>query len=572
MNKLLLPSVISFGLMLAACSDDASITNDFKDSKPTAKVSFMVRDGVTGEGLDSVTVMQLDEDSASEESNADGFATFSKVKIGQYMFQVSRPGYATVQIAAVVLDVGNSDAPRVPDLSLNVMLPQSGAAVSGRAFYVDLTGATKAAEGAVVQLKLGEVDGIQWPTPVYSDTADESGSYSFGDLPGGVPYAIDVRQLIVDDIAYASTGDVDVTGVGAGESKSAPILNMTASGSAMRVMSTNFWGEEQVALTDSLYIEFTEAVDVDRIEPSDIAVLVTPVASPIPMLVGTRWKNDNKTLILFPIDGSWWMDATHSVYLQLTSVEGVALVGFTGTAATFEVASQVGDVGQAASIKFSTLTGATTPNYGLNQFTLSWTSAKNAEGYALFAKTEADSSYIQVNSAIEDTTITINNNSGKYFKDGGVVSFIVVAYNASGMADPTKAPSISLKDGVKPAFNSAIPTTDLSMADLTNTTTTPDTLIEFDETIELTFPEPMDTTIIPTFTIPATISAEVDFTWEWNEDGTGATIYPIIKAEQDASLIATTETVTIGMSSLKDLAGNAIQLGTNSNKFSLIFQ
>jgi len=546
-------------LMFAACSD--TVVTDYSDSKATATVNFKVSDQISGAALDSVKVTRLAKDSLNVITDSLGYAGFSKVKIGEYLYRFQKTGYATVDLQAAVLD-GQSNVPRVPDLNLEIALAKLGATVRGRAFYTDGNGNRLAVDSGTVQLKLGTLGSFTWPNPVLTTQTDANGNYSFANLPEGITYTITVRQVTVGGKAYSTVAPVTVSGVYAGETVTAGAVDLAVSGNALTVNSTNYSGVQQVSTTSPIVIKFSEAVDTSLIRLGNVQVHVALTGNP-QVLVTATWSDGNTTLTLTPSDSStWWDGVTHTITLNLTSTSNASLSGFAGN--NKFIPSAISTLpGQATNLRIaylgSPLTDTTKPNSTTASVRLTWSKATNAQGYAIFKKTPEDSAFVIVDELPLGTDTTVILGTAGDYNLGGAVSFRVVASNTYGYASLANAPSRTGIDLIAPVA-SGLPATIIPLT-LNNLLTTPDTLKNTYATI--TFNEDMDTTKALGLTPPATASGNVSFYSVWSGLST-IRVIAILAPSADVTTL-TTQVVTLDFSKLTDLAGNTVTAPSAAN-------
>jgi len=542
-------------LFFTGCSD--SVVNDYSDAKATATVNFLVRDSYTGNAIDSISITRLSYDTLTKYTDSTGYARFQGVKIGTYVYRLDKTGYATVLLDQTVADL-SGDVPRVPDVNLDLQIPKTGAQVQGRAFYNDQNGNSVAIEGATIQLTLGALGNFRWLHPILTTTTDADGNYSFTDLPEGVDYSISSRQITIADKVYSAGTPVTVSGVYSGESQKADPIVLTILGNPLHVSSTNFWGSQQVGTTDSIVLNFTEPVDVSRIQLSDIIVY----ESGFQVLVNASWSNTNKALTLTPVDGSWWNGVVHTIHLALISEDNVDLTAFDRN--TFTPGLVNGLPGNVSNLKATFAGNATTPNSTTNTINLKWSPATDAQGYYICIKNTSDSAFIITDQAT-DTSATIT--QAGIFSKGNIVAIRIISYNTLGTSDVGNANTITLVDGVKPTVTGLPVAFTVNTALLKNTAGTTDLALTRQQggMTTLTFDETMDTTATPSITIPAANSTTIKYVWKWTST-TQATLQAFVIAGQDAS--AMSFTATIDLSVLKDEAGNALSYAAGADTIS----
>ena len=542
MKRFLGLGLVAGALLLSACSD--TVTNGYQDAKATATVNFMVRDAYTGSAIDSAAVIRVSKDTTTKLTDMRGFAQFTGVKIGLYIFRFEKAGYATMTLTQAIADM-QGQVPRVPDFNLDIPLSKKGASVTGRVFRTDADGNRLAADSATVQLQLAAPAGagLEWPTPIITTVTASDGSYTFDSLPAGVTYSISARQKTWNSQVYAGGTPVSVSDVMAGESKKAGPVDMAVVGNALRVNSTNYWGDLKISETSAVVLRFSEAVDTTRIHFGDI--VVTRAAAEV--LVTATWSDGSKTLSLKPADGKWWANSNHTISLNLVSVDNINLTNFTGN--IFSTNNDTQFPGQASALAVDT--GAvTTVN---SSFILSWRKGTNATGYLIFKKNADDSAFVLVHD--------MNTNDSSYNVTGsplanGRVAYRVLAYNSLGTAPVADAPAITVWDHSVPTLQfGTLPVTFTIMSNGALNNTSGSTASPLNGST-VSFSEAMDTTLVPTIGAPSSGASQIRFTWSWLSR-TSAQVIPVVLPGKDANGLVGV-TASIDFTTLKDRAGNSM--------------
>src|SRR5574344_665716 len=90
-----------------ACSD-GSIINVHDEAKDKSNISFLVLDSYSGEAIDSVEIYRS-KDSKTNLTDSLGYSVWKKNAIGNYVFELSKEGYATIRTSVDVVEEGLGD-------------------------------------------------------------------------------------------------------------------------------------------------------------------------------------------------------------------------------------------------------------------------------------------------------------------------------------------------------------------------------------------------------------------------------------------------------------------------------
>ena len=226
MKKELLLSASAIAMMVA-CSDN-TVVNSFDEAKAKAKITVTVLDGSSNETLDSAKVKPQFKNEASY-TNSEGFVSYTKNEIGDYVFDISKKGYSTTRATVSVVETGANDVSRVPDVVLTVPLYKADVTVKGKVYYRDRTTgnlipaekvkvvlsytssatSSKTSDASLVSGLLKaegsavapEPSFIIYPSEVFATTNDK-GEYEFTNVAEMVNFYVDVLQSKIDSKYY----------------------------------------------------------------------------------------------------------------------------------------------------------------------------------------------------------------------------------------------------------------------------------------------------------------------------------------------------------------------------------
>ena len=98
---------------LSAC--DSTVTNINDDAKAEGTITVKVVDNHSGAALSGVTVYSVTDDKAIIADSL-GLSVWKDQTLGDHSYQVSKDGYATVQVLVNLAEQGQGDVPRVGDV------------------------------------------------------------------------------------------------------------------------------------------------------------------------------------------------------------------------------------------------------------------------------------------------------------------------------------------------------------------------------------------------------------------------------------------------------------------------
>lgn len=417
MNKSYLVGLVSLG-MLIGCGDDA-VVNENSEAKKTGSVSVFVEDIASGAALDSATVEMQGAKLVARSTNVAGMAQWTGLTIGEYVFVISKTGYATRRVVVNLDDNAANEAfPRVQDQVSEVMLPRMGAAISGKAFYTE-QGQTKALSGATVVLNMP--NGLL-PSQLTATTGTD-GAYSFASLPEMTEYSVAVLQTTVAGKVYALAASESVDEVHAGETRIVNNMILNPNSASLLLTETN---AKTIGAAEALTMVFSDGIDVAELKLGDL----TMTAGGEQVLITWTLSADKRTMTISPFAGKWFA-GVHTVTYSVTSEKGASKSG----TLIFSPGSATGAPANSAKvIVLNSILDTNKVDEFEDTYQLIWNKVASASGYYIYAKSTADSAYVMVDhtQSTGDTTETVY---GPTISTTNTVTFLVQPYNDNGAAD-----------------------------------------------------------------------------------------------------------------------------------------
>lgn len=410
--------------MFIACGDD-SIINVNDEAKEQANISFLVLDSYTGEAVDSVIIYRP-KDSKSNLTDSLGYSIWKKNNIGNYVFELSKEGYATVRTLVNVVEQGLGDVARVPDVTATVPMYKLGAEVSGTVLYTDKeTGNKVPAEGVTVIITNQNTSII--PNEISVET-DEDGNYTFSELPEGSNFIISIPQTTINEYKYVAASKISVQANRAGATVDLGVQNLNLISDAFTLVNSNL---DEIDTNTTVTFSYSAVLDKDSVLKN---IHVSKSGNSV--LTNVSLSTDGKTINIKPFSGRWEDNEVYTISGTVYSKNGSIII-----------LSKSFTVGGTTSTKkpgqISNLDAELSGSY----LELSWTRKDSlATGYYIYYKTDSMSNYVRFNNLPSGyyTTTSIGYSSMlNNDADSTKISFIVLPYNIAGEADPNNAKSIS---------------------------------------------------------------------------------------------------------------------------------
>ena len=410
--------------MFIACGDD-SIINVNDEAKEQANISFLVLDSYTGEAVDSVIIYRP-KDSKSNLTDSLGYSIWKKNNIGNYVFELSKEGYATVRTLVNVVEQGLGDVARVPDVTATVPMYKLGAEVSGTVLYTDKeTGNKVPAEGVTVIITNQNTSII--PNEISVET-DEDGNYTFSELPEGSNFIISIPQTTINEYKYVAASKISVQANRAGATVDLGVQNLNLISDAFTLVNSNL---DEIDTNTTVTFSYSAVLDKDSVLKN-----IRVSKSGKSVLTNVSLSTDGKTINIKPFSGRWEDNESYTISGTVYSKNG-----------STNSLSKSFTVGGTTSTKkpgqISNLDAELSGSY----LELSWTRKDSlATGYHIYYKTDSMSNYLLFSNLSSGTYTStdisyssmLNNDA-----DSTKISFIVLPYNIAGEADPNNAKSIS---------------------------------------------------------------------------------------------------------------------------------
>lgn len=528
--------LVLFALVaLGSCTREVENSVSFEDSKTRATVILVVRDFVTGKALEGVLVSPVGEQGDSARTDSLGYVRFDGITPGSHQFILETAGYGSA-LWTVVIGSQPGDVPFIEDKEETVLLRPLTGVIRGIVSQPD----AQPAAGATVQVLL-MMDSIN-PKPVQAEitgSADADGVFSIDSLPLGC--------IAIVRVNYSGEGsdtlfvESDTIPIGLPGQYPEKVLRLEKQNKPFVVLATNFMGNI-IASDSSISIHFSNEVNLKTLP--NLANLVTQGTSPV--LVRAVCVDYCYGLEIIPQEGRWEDGMEYTVHLNgLKSVEGEP-INTSGLDSTF-IASLALDLPEVVDSLWST----DTLDWNSESALLRWRSSKWAARYEVWVQ-QSGSGMFSLQATINDTAYTVPIDD--LVSNGEYVVVKIVAENGAGSADPSKSPSIVLRDSKAPMMAGFADWT-VATTGLDNSAGTKTLALTGESAV--TFSEPMNTGRSPRFTISGTKADQLEAFWTWNENQTSGYVQLRVIVGGDATGLAVS--VKIDPSPLLDWAGNACQ-------------
>jgi hypothetical protein len=488
-----------------------------------------------------------------------GFARFDSIAVGSYLIALVKEGYeALITPASVTTDENSNEVPIVMQTTLLFALSRQGVSVTGKVYYQDED--TKIAAGkATVELRLVSEETL-FANPLRTTLTIPNGEYFFDDLPENTPYSIMVRPFQVGDRAYKQQVPLAISDKTAGDTVcAAPVVLTWSIEKIFTILSHNL---NTLSAGDSLGITFSEPVDTSLLTPDSIYVMTGTTTRRL--LVNLKWAKNMTVLQITPYQGTWSESETYRLYIRrLRSTEG-SLLGGAGYVSSmeFRIAGPTGTLGTVKNVKFRIGSSDTLKiDYSTSSVTLYWTKLADAAWYEIYTRDDDDGIWSLLSGPVTDTLRSITT-SGQ-FVNGDSACYMVLGANTLHRSDPGQATVLVLKDEKEPYVSFLSP---LTFSGFNNASYTLEKTVT---TQTPSFPEPMDTTKVPTFEVVEASTSYYGDTlyavsadmceWQWISTTLGQ-----IRVTIDARQNGTYDTLKVDCSSFTDIAGNAIKAAADS--------
>lgn len=337
--------VLSSAALLAGCFGDDSVTSVNEEAKDKANISLKFIDSNTGDPIDSVSVYSSNAKKTAI-SDTLGIVVWKSNTIGDYDYEVTKDGYATVRTTVTLSENGQGSVARVPDQFKSIKLHKQGVSVNGTVLVKNAeTGNLSAAEKVPVVLKFEDKN--IYPAEVET-TTNSSGVFEFEDLPENTGYYILVPQAEIKGQTYEMANkNVSVGSLRAGEKKSLDQITMELIGLKPEMISSN---KQTMKDTASLQLKFSTQLVADSVPNAwkvykngsvqqscdevcvawddwgdciDYEDVCSPVVTGgVLVLTTAKLSDDKKTVVITPVSETWTNKGSYYVTGHVYSTEG----------------------------------------------------------------------------------------------------------------------------------------------------------------------------------------------------------------------------------------------------------
>jgi hypothetical protein len=525
-------------VLLAACSQgDQTVDSGQQPSEPIGSVVGVVTSLRTGAPLPGVTVSVPGPGGRviSATTDSSGAYSLSGLVAGPtYTVRFASTGYVS-RFGDATIPNSAGDFPSNGLAQLDMALAQSNATLSGHVYARD----GEPASGVVLVADL-RARGFDL---VATATTDANGAYALTGLPGaptGLTVSVVVQPWDANGDEVADYHAVSVAGATYPGTTALLDVDLRLAAPELLLLTSNV-ESGTIAADAAIQLEFNQALDASltavSLYDSSAGRTVAVVASSDPT---------GKILTVVPAPSPGTSLAPNHAYTL--DVDGVAAANGSTVSASRSFTAQV------PTNVLPAVTGlAVRPaqaDFDTSTFTLSWDASANATGYEVWVRdTRGNPDYLLVQtvgtSAAPSATVTLPYTFDWYSGDaiqtpfafGVGVDFAVVAENAAGALLPSSITPVHRTDTVLPVVERAVQAGDANNSAGATARTV---------TLTLTFGEYMDTSVLPTITLPGGATAGP---FAWNAKRTTGTFSITIAASTDGRGDYT-------VSEAKDTSGN----------------
>jgi len=418
MNKkspLIMLTAGALALLTVACGDTVVDADNSNPISPSASLSVLVQDAVTGGVVEGVSVTLIST-GQSGATSANGTIVFQNIRTGASKLLIKKDGYApTVDDASVPPPTVTIDGIYIAEQAVKIVyLYPAGSGLEGYLYYEPLDGSlSKPAVGAKVEINLEPVALLK-----RTDTAtvDENGKYVFNGLPAvGDQYTLRALE-------YTPEGD--------GRTLASIPLNISnpdlESGIIARKGKETYGGDvsnffavsypTEVSSTGQIVITFNDTVNVSKLDINTVAFYDFD-DNPIYQAANSTW--DKNVLTITTIGN--WVESNFYIFLNgVTSVKGVPL---SSDIFYIDVISTDPKLNAAP----TGLAAANVETY--ENIELSWNKVTGASFYQLYVKLPSYNIFVPFGDSSDCDDTGTHVTATFYADEAGDYSFIVQAYN-----------------------------------------------------------------------------------------------------------------------------------------------
>ncbi|MDB5051060.1 MAG: hypothetical protein JWO30_4131 [Fibrobacteres bacterium] len=440
-------------LVLSSCSQEDGGTTITQVVDPSAKASitFSVLDASTRQPLKGAEIVFIGGPTVI--SREDGTISVDSIGIGSHLVRTGLQGYETAE-DEVQLSVYGVETVKPQATLKTILLHKQGVSVSGKILIGPKSGkgALQVGNGVTVELRLNGnfVDAFR------TAQSSESGEFRFTGLPENVECSLSVQSLVKDGDTYGVSDQprtpADLA-VGVDYRLPTSILRFFPKGGLL-VLSPS---EIKLQLGKPLEILFSNSIDTADL-PTDA---VTLLSNNVSVAIRYSWKDGNTILSLMPFQGDWPSLGALSIYLSgLKDTDGNLLQGPVNGKVAIDLTTEAPAGGLrpvdsiwVKSVYFSDpffAVDTDVVDYSTPHYTLTWNKVEGAGEYEVYTRETPDALWLLSGTAFRDTTFEYSSpDDGRVYKPM-TRQHMVVAMTQGGRGDISKAPVLSLKDGLGP--------------------------------------------------------------------------------------------------------------------------
>ncbi|WP_242394970.1 carboxypeptidase regulatory-like domain-containing protein [Anaeromyxobacter oryzisoli] len=512
----------------------------------TGSVVGVVTSLRTGAPLPGVTV--------SVPSPNGGIISVTTDSNGAYALRGLVPGASyTVRFAAAGYVPRFADAPQIPNsagdypsngvVQVDQAMAQANATLKGHVYGRDLLPASGVE--LVADLRPQGFD------LVATARTDAQGAYTLTGLPGaptGLPVAVVAQPWDANGDGVADYGAQSYAGSTYPQVSSLLDVDLRLAAEDLLLIASNV-ETGTIAANTAIQLTFNQVLDQGLTSVTLDDTTADPTAQK-PVAIVATFDATGTILTVAPAPTGTLLAANHAYSLKVDAVAAVngapltvsrSVTAIVPTSVPPAVAGLVVVTPEAA-------------DYDTASFTLTWNwdPSANATGYQVWVRdTSRNPDYLLVqevgSSPAPSATVTLPATFDYYsdskqtpFAFGVGVDFAVVAVNAAGALSPTSVTPVHLTDTVAPVVQTAFQSGNSD----NSAGTSPKTI-----TLSVTFGEYMDNLVVPTITLPASVTAGP---FVWNADGMSGKFSITIPASTNGNGSYT-------VSGAKDSSGNAMK-------------
>lgn len=553
--KVVLVILLQFVLFFGCAEDNpvASLEQE-EEARSSAMVLVRILDAESNEPIKDASVKVYGTESKLTDS--DGIVKFSSIQSGTYLISTEKNSYEPIEYRLNLKTVAlGANTTLTDNVSKTLYLSKRTARLKGYVYcQVSSTKRQPAAQATVkVMIRPAYQDSATFRTAMRTVTTNAAGMYAVDSLPFGATYSVIAQSYRLLNDEYGSAQAYSpYTPLGISDTTHCETIILQRNSIDNFIMlSSNL---DSITIQDSVQLVFTHNLNAASVTAANIVVTATQGSyynsyATQTMLVGYAVKDN--TLKVYPYSGTWTKNKVYTLRISgVESTNGDILLPIEQAFSCHETAAMPDVDILAIGASYS---DSGRYDYNTSTVAVFWNQLSTIAEYMVYMRTAQEPNWLSAaNSTSESAYVNVPPNS---LANGGQVDFMVLGKNGPNQSNPSRAHIISIKDNTGPRFGSPSSTTDVYNTN--NSGSEVDAVIK---TAYHSFPEPMDTTIIPTVTVTEggsyygsgdaafMISAPL---WKWVSP-TRAEITLRVPAGKNGSY----DTITFNLSKCKDSSGN----------------